>query len=167
MEFLLCSILLIPFFLEAFTVYNYKTSIGAGIINVILETNQREAIEFFNMYIDSTKDILSVVFLIIILGYLLKRYIGSIPIERIRKVLAFILVFGIFCTIRGACIYKSYKEEFLLPKIYIFTIESINTINEYKNLYSKVNNTATIIENKSEIKKSSRKSKTFHFQRCC
>ncbi|MBP2657688.1 MAG: rane protein YijP required for phosphoethanolamine modification of [Firmicutes bacterium] len=155
-RFLLVSILFILFLLDAFVSYNYKTSVESGMINAILETNQREVIEFFSTYCDTTM-MLFIIFLLIIGSLLekyIRKYISQIPIVRIQKTLGFILILGILCTIRGVCIYKSsYIEEFLFPRFYIFTMEAVNNINEYKNLNSKVNiNIPTIIENKSEIK---------------
>ncbi|MBP2631055.1 MAG: rane protein YijP required for phosphoethanolamine modification of [Firmicutes bacterium] len=150
-RFLLISISSILFVVEAFVAYYYKTSIGAGIINVILETNQREAIEFLSTYIDTSMIIF--VLSLIVVGYLLKKCISQIHIFRIQKTLAFILVLGVLCTIRGECLYKSsYKEEFLFPRFYISTVEAVNSINEYKNLNSKVNSSPTITVNKSQIK---------------
>jgi len=149
-RFLLVGISSILFLVEAFVLYYYKTSIGVGIINVILETNQREAIEFLNMYID-TSMILFVLSLVIV-GYVLKKYINQIHIVKIQKTLAFILILGIACTLRGGWLYKSsYKEEFLFPRFYISTVEAVNNINEYKSLNSKVNSSPVITENKSKI----------------
>lgn len=49
------AVLVIPigliFIGEFFTMYCYKALIGTGIINSALETNMREATEFFSMYI--------------------------------------------------------------------------------------------------------------------
>lgn len=41
----------VPFVIESFVMYNYKALIGAGIVNSIMETNFKESVEFFKMYV--------------------------------------------------------------------------------------------------------------------
>ncbi|WP_110954078.1 phosphoethanolamine transferase [Anaerosinus massiliensis] len=154
LKFLLISILSILFLVESFIVYYYKTSIGAGIINVILETNQREAIEFLNTYINLSMVLLVVAFIGIFLSfiYFLGRYIKKIGIVKLQKGLLVMLIVGAICTIRGVYIYNDYDEEFLLPRVYASTKVAMKNINEYENLYSKLNDQPVITENKAQIK---------------
>ena len=41
----------IPLVAETFVIYTYKALIGAGIVNSVLETNRKEAVEFLQMYV--------------------------------------------------------------------------------------------------------------------
>lgn len=154
LKFLCISILSILFLVESFIIYYYKTSIGAGIINVILETNQREAIEFLNTYINLSMVLLVVAFIGIFLSftYFFGGYIKKIGIVKLQKGLLVMLIVGAICTIRGVYIYNDYDEEFLLPRIYASTKVAMKNINEYKNLYSKLNDQPVITENKAQIK---------------
>ena len=66
---LLC---LIPFVVECFVMHNYRALIGAGIVNSILETNSKDAVEFLFMYV-GWRDISFVILLLVGLFLLWKK----------------------------------------------------------------------------------------------
>ena len=147
----------IPFMIEFVAMYNYKALIGAGIVNSLLETNSREALEFCNMYF-GVAEIIGLLFLIG-LFVAIKKYnlISHLRFSRRvqRKIIFGILGVSLLYTVRMFVVYTDFfYSEPLLPmqRGYASAEVAYKNMEAYHTLTSKLNTDIAITENKSKIR---------------
>ena len=160
------TVILVPtgiiFVSEFFTMYVYKALIGTGIINSALETNVREATEFFNMYVGFS-GILTIIAVVIAMIALYKynvlrkvRSNLSLNInEKNRRVgINTLILVSLFYTVRMFTVYTDFMWDDILPiqRVYASTSVAVRNMQAYRELSSQVNAEVKLTENKSEIK---------------
>lgn len=152
------AVLVIPigliFIGEFFTMYCYKALIGTGIINSALETNMREATEFFSMYIGFS-GVVSVIVLIV--GLYKYNPLKKITLKQKTKsgIVCTLMVLSVFYTIRMFTVYTDFIwDDEVLPvqRVYASTSVAVRNMQAYRELSSQVNSKVELTENKSEIK---------------
>ncbi len=154
------AVLIVPtgliFVSEFFTMYVYKALIGTGIINSALETNAREASEFFNMYVGVSGSI--AILALIIIGIILYKYN---PLKKIRIntrkqriAVSLLTVISVFYTVRMFTVYTDFMWDDVLPiqRVYASTSVAYRNMQAYKELSSQVNTDVQLTENNSQIK---------------
>lgn len=156
LKMLLIIICAIPFFVEVFSMYNYKALIGIGIINAILETNSKEAVEFIQMYF-GFKEYAGIILLIVLLyvGWK-KRWLNKIKTSYHlqSRILAIVLLISICYTFRMLTVYIDFLYGDLLPVQRTFNSLSVSYENmkAYKELSSQVAVDVKLTSNDSKIK---------------
>jgi len=144
------------FAVEFFAMYNYKILIGVGIVNSILETNPKEALEFFEMYL-GLKEVLGLLGMLAIFYYLYRRAhtfckeSGKKP----SRLLLALLFFGALYSVQMAIAdYDVIVDKKYLPlqRAYEASQTAVKNISAYREMKSKINDTIVITENKGNIK---------------
>ena len=155
-ESVLVLLCFIPFFVESFVMYNYKALLGVGIINSLLETNQKEAVEFLKMYVGLPEVLGAAVLLAA--GYFLKRSkllscVSVCPGKR-RRVFALLCLFSIGYTVRMLTVYTGFFYDNLLPlqRAYASTQTAVDNMQAYRELSSQVSQEVELTKNDSQIK---------------
>ena len=160
------TVILVPtgiiFVSEFFTMYVYKALIGTGIINSALETNVREATEFFNMYVgfSGILTIIAVVIAVIVLYKynVLRKVRSNLSLninEKNRRVgINTLILVSLFYTVRMFTVYTDFMWDDILPiqRVYASTSVAVRNMQAYRELSSQVNAEVKLTENKSEIK---------------
>ena len=160
------TVILVPtgiiFISEFFTMYVYKALIGTGIINSALETNVREATEFFNMYVgfSGVLTIIAVVIAVIALYKynVLRKVRSNLSLninEKNRRVgINTLILVSLFYTVRMFTVYTDFMWDDILPiqRVYASTSVAVRNMQAYRELSSQVNAEVKLTENKSEIK---------------
>ncbi len=150
------AVCFVSFFIEAFTMYNYSALIGVGIINSMLETNQKEAVEFIKMYV-GVKEILGLVVIIAIIAVIIKSHIFSmIQLGRANGVKLFTLMFALSCfyTVKTAVMYPEiFYDDFLpLQRMCVSSGKAIDNMRAYHRLKEQLHANVNITKNDSKIK---------------
>lgn len=145
----------IPFLIESFAMYNYKALIGAGIVNSMLETNSREAVEFISMYIGA-REILGLIAALVVLVFAKRaRLYARIRMSRrMQSRLVFgVLGISFLYTIRMVTVYTSFFGDDLLPiqHVYASTQVAVKNMVAYHNLSSRLSTDIQLTENNSKI----------------
>ena len=144
----------LPFPVEVFVMYTYKALIGAGIVNSILETNRKEAVEFLQMYV-TWREVAAVVCGCAVL-YLLWRVFRRIEIPEYRKRLfcrgmaaAGLVSLGLICAT-----FASFFANPLLPIVRVVSATSLAVENAiaYHRLADSIDTKIELTKNDSEIK---------------
>ena len=154
------TVLVIPigliFIGEFFTMYCYKALIGTGIINSALETNMREATEFFSMYIGFSGVASVIVLIALIVGLYKYNPLKKITLKQKTKsgIVCTLMVLSVFYTIRMFTVYTDFIwDDEVLPVQRVYASTSVAVRNmAYRELSSQVNSKVELTENKSEIK---------------
>ena len=144
----------IPLVAETFVLYTYKALIGAGIVNSVLETNRKEAVEFLQMYV-TWRELAAVVLAFIVIYFVWRRLRDvSIP-ERGKS----LLCKGLMATglVSLVAVIPYYAEFFfceLLPAARIVSATSLAVENAiaYHRLADSIDTHIDLTENNSEIK---------------
>lgn len=144
------------FIVEFFAMYNYSILIGTGIINSIFETNYREAVEFFEMYV-GVKECIGVFGILAILYFLKKKSFrfGKINHTKPNKVVIGVLALGFIYMIRMVSVYgEFFTDHQYLPvqRAYASAQVAMKNIEAYNNLTSRLNDKIELTENNSKIK---------------
>ena len=145
----------IPFGIEAFAMYNYKVLIGAGIVNSMLETNSREAVEFLGMYIGAKE--FAGIAVVLAAAFLIKKYRWYARMRLSRRQqnrLVFALLgVSVFYTVRMFTVYTAFFWDDLLPiqRVYASAQVAVKNMVAYHNLSSKVSSDIQLTENNSKI----------------
>lgn len=153
-------ILLVPtglvFISEFFTMYVYKALIGTGIINSALETNVREAGEFFSMYV-GVSGVIAIIAAIAAIAALyrynpLRRF--KLSSRRQRVGVSLLAAISIFYTVRMFTVYTDFMWDDVLPiqRVYASASVAVRNMQAYKELSSQVNSNVELTQNDSEIK---------------
>ena len=154
------AVLVIPigliFIGEFFTMYCYKALIGTGIINSALETNMREATEFFSMYIGFSGVVSVIVLIALIVGLYKYNPLKKITLKQKTKsgIVCTLMVLSVFYTIRMFTVYTDFiwDDEVLPVQVYASTSVAVRNMQAYKELSSQVNSKVELTENNSQIK---------------
>ena len=161
MQKIVKAVLVIPigliFIGEFFTMYCYKALIGTGIINSALETNMREATEFFSMYIGFSGVVSVIVLIALIVGLYKYNPLKKITLKQKTKsgIVCTLMVLSVFYTIRMFTVYTDFIwDDEVLPvqRVYASTSVAVRNMQAYRELSSQVNSKVELTENKSEIK---------------
>ncbi|MBP2631293.1 MAG: putative rane-associated, metal-dependent hydrolase [Firmicutes bacterium] len=144
------------FVIEFFAMYNYKILIGAGIVNSIFETNYREMVEFFEMYL-GFKECIGVLGLLTIIYFVKKKNFTFCKVSHTKpnKVVMGILAIGFLYTIRMVSVYgEFFTDHQYLPiqRAYASAQVAIKNMEAYNNLTSRLNDKIELTENNSKIK---------------
>lgn len=144
------------FGVEFFAMYNYKILIGAGIINSIFETNSREAVEFFEMYL-GFKEMIGVIGVLAIFYYIKKRSqtFCKISTTKPNKIVMGMLLIGFVYTVRMVTVYGDFftDHQYLpIQRAYASAQVAFKNMEAYNALSSRVNTEIALTENKSKIK---------------
>lgn len=126
------AVLVIPigliFIGEFFTMYCYKALIGTGIINSALETNMREATEFFSMYIGFSGVVSVIVLIALIVGLYKYNPLKKITLKQKTKsgIVCTLMVLSVFYTIRMFTVYTDFIwDDEVLPVQYMLQLLSL------------------------------------------
>ena len=126
------TVLVIPigliFIGEFFTMYCYKALIGTGIINSALETNMREATEFFSMYIGFSGVASVIVLIALIVGLYKYNPLKKITLKQKTKsgIVCTLMVLSVFYTIRMFTVYTDFIwDDEVLPVQRVYASTSV------------------------------------------
>ena len=153
---LLIMVCFVPFFIESFVMYNYKALIGAGIVNSLLETNSKEAIEFIRMYVGPQE----CVGLLLLAGMLAAGWRFHV-LSRLRlsrrmqsRILVVVLIASMGYAIRMTTVYTEFFFDDVLPiqRAYAATSTAVKNIQAYHKLTAQLSKDIEITENHSKIK---------------
>lgn len=144
------------FVIEFFAMYNYKILIGAGIVNSIFETNYREMVEFFEMYL-GFKEFIGILGFVAIIYFVKKKNFTFCKVSHTKpnKVVMGILAIGFIYTIRMVSVYgQFFTDHQYLPiqRAYASAQVAFKNMEAYNNLTSRLNDKIELTENKSKIK---------------
>lgn len=144
------------FVIEFFAMYNYKILIGAGIVNSIFETNYREMVEFFEMYL-GFKEFIGILGFVAIIYFVKKKNFTFCKVSHTKpnKVVMGILAIGFIYTIRMVSVYgQFFTDHQYLPiqRAYASAQVAIKNMEAYNNLTSRLNDKIELTENNSKIK---------------
>lgn len=146
-SFLLCVV-------ESFVMYTYKALIGAGIVNSVLETNRKEAVEFLQMYVTWRE--LAAVVLGGVVVYAAWRYLRkfSFPESGKRALCKALMAAGLVALVSVAPYYPEFFACELLPAARIVGATSLAIENAiaYHRLADAIDTKIDLTENNSEIK---------------
>ncbi|WP_196593944.1 phosphoethanolamine transferase [Pectinatus sottacetonis] len=143
---------------EIFSIYNYNAVVGPGIVTAMLETNSREANEFFKMYVGWSWIIYILLFFII--AFLLKKNIFYKNFLISPRSKHNCTLWGIFSAglISGAVIIFSYhsfiKSNLLdipIVRVYAAAQTAVSNMETYKKLNQEFTFTNDIVQNNSTI----------------
>lgn len=153
---IILAIFFIPFFIEAFTMYNYSALIGVGIINSLLETNQKEAVEFLKMYV-GLKEIFGLAVIIALVVVIVRAKVFSrIQLGRRTSVKLFTAIFAVSCfyTVKTIAMYPEiFYDEFLpLQRICVSSGKAVDNMRAYHRLKDQLQGHVNITKNDSKIK---------------
>ena len=142
------------FVMESFVMHTYKALIGAGIVNSVLETNRKEAVEFLQMYV-TWRELAAVVIAGAVI-FCAWRRLGNISLpDRSKRLLCKgMMAAGV---ISLAYVLPYYSEFFaceLLPAARIVGATSLAVENAiaYHRLADAIDTKIELTENNSEIK---------------
>ncbi|MBP2630090.1 MAG: putative rane-associated, metal-dependent hydrolase [Firmicutes bacterium] len=144
------------FVIEFFAMYNYKILIGAGIVNSIFETNYREMVEFFEMYL-GFKEFIGILGFVAIIYFVKKKNFTFCKVNHTKpnKVVMGILAIGFIYTIRMVSVYgQFFTDHQYLPiqRAYASAQVAFKNMEAYNNLTSRLNDKIELTENKSKVK---------------
>lgn len=146
----------IIFGVEFFTMYNYQSLIGTGIINSLFETNFREALEFLDMYV-GVKEVAYVVLSLIFFYFVRKRRLidGVRSQPHFNKFAMGVFVIGLFYMVRMFYCYGEFfiDHQFIpFQRAYASAKVALKNIEAYDDLSGKLNANIELRENKSKVK---------------
>ena len=150
----ICSV---PFLVECFVMYNYKALLGVGIINSLLETNQKEAVEFLKMYV-GLPEVLGLCSMLFLGLLFWKKHIPLAAVHlqpRFKRHLFAGLVLVCVCyTVRMLVVYTGFFYDELLPvqRAYASTQTAVDNMAAYHKLSAQVTKDVTLTKNDSKIK---------------
>ena len=154
MKCVLLAVSALLLMVESFVLYTYKALIGAGIVNSVLETNRKEAVEFLQMYVTWRE--LAAVIIGGIAVYSAWRYLREFSFSEARKrgLCKCLMAAGL---ISLATVVPYYAEFFaceLLPVARIAGATSLAIENAiaYHRLADSIDTHIELTENNSEIK---------------
>lgn len=129
---------------------NFKSLINVSIIQILLETNKNEAVEFLEMYFNLKILILSVVILAV---YFTVKFIKSKIKFNIFKSNIFKFIFIIYPLVKIFSL-NSDIDIFNITRFYKSAKMSYQNIKEYNEIFSNLekNNNINIVSNNSKIK---------------
>lgn len=138
------------FVIESFLLINFKSLINVSIIQILLETNKNEAVEFLEMYFNLKILILSVVILAV---YFTVKFIKSKIKFNIFKSNIFKFIFIIYPLVKIFSL-NSDIDIFNITRFYKSAKMSYQNIKEYNEIFSNLekNNNINIVSNNSKIK---------------
>lgn len=142
------------FVMESFVMHTYKALIGAGIVNSVLETNRKEAVEFLQMYV-TWRELAAVVIAGAVIFCAWRRLRNSSLPDRFKRLLC--EGFAAAGVISLAYVLPYYSEFFaceLLPVARIVGATSLAVENAiaYHRLADAIDTKIELTENNSEIK---------------
>ena len=142
------------FVVESFVMYTYKALIGAGIVNSVLETNRKEAVEFLQMYVTWRELALAVLGGAVVFGAWRAIRNVSVSAQGKRRLCKVLMAAGL---VSLAAVLPYYAEFFaceLLPAARIVGATSLAVENAiaYHRLADSIDTHIDLTENKSEIK---------------
>ena len=145
-----------PFFVESFVMYNYKALIGVGIVNSILETNSKEAVEFMKMYVGIKEwagAALLLVLLILAIRYRVWRHI-HLSYRLQSRILAVVMLICVGYAVRMLTVYTEFFFGDILPiqRTCAATEVAVENMQAYRKLSSQLSTDVHLTENKSTIK---------------
>lgn len=146
----------VPFLIETFVMYNYKALIGVGIVNSILETNSKEALEFVKMYVGLKEWALFAG--IILLAFLAARLRIWRQVHLSGRLQSRILVLVLFIcvgyAVRMLAVYPEFFFGDILPlqRTCAATGVAVENMQAYHKLSSQLSVDVQLTENKSTIK---------------
>ena len=151
--FVICFI---PFAIEFFVMLNYRALIGSGIVNAILETNEKETIEFIKMYV-TLPEIVGLIVLVAAIVFAAKKNLWSkfhFETKLIAPVFNAVMILSFVVAVPTAVCYSNFVSEEMLPiqRLTNATITAVNNMRAYHRLANKITNDVKITENNSEIK---------------
>ena len=140
--------------MESFVMYTYEALIGAGIVNSVLETNRKEAVEFLQMYVTWRE--LAAVAVGCVLIYVAWRYLRDVSLSEAvkRRLCKGLAAAGIVSLVAVIPYYGEYFACELLPAARIVGATSLAVENAiaYHRLADAIDTHIDLTENKSEIK---------------
>lgn len=147
---------LLPFLLEFFVMYSYGALIGAGIVNSILETNLKEAREFFEMYV-GWREILGCILLVGSIGAAWRLHLWErlhIPARWQNGLLAVGLLLAAVLALPTLPSYAEFMLSEMLPiqRTCAATGTAVENMIAYHRLAGKLNTDVHIVENRSKIR---------------
>lgn len=144
------SISFFLFIIESFLLINFKSLINVSIIQILLETNKTEAVEFFEMYFNLRILILLIVILAV---YSVIKFINSKIKFNIFKSNIFKFIFIIYPLVKIFSL-NSDIDIFNVTRFYKSVKMSYQNIKEYNEIFSNLekNSNTNIISNNSKIK---------------
>jgi heptose-I-phosphate ethanolaminephosphotransferase len=143
--------------MEVFSIYNYGSLAGAGVLTAMLETNPQEAREFLLMYVGWKGLLAFLAFLLTVYGT--HRYIFSrglpLPRRMQNRLVLLVLLTG---TVSGTVLWNSCKPFIInhsldIPALQVYNAAQIaaKNLRAYENLEEKMANDLQLTENKSTI----------------
>lgn len=142
---------------ESFSIIQYSSLIGAGIVTAVLQTNPREAGEFIRMYV-GWKGILAVV-LLTAAGILAYRYLDRVKIpflsrHRLSRAVPVVILFSLLA---GGVLLHSYfsfivNDSLDVPVVRVgrATTTSVDNIQAFEKLKDEAASDVEITENESD-----------------
>ena len=128
----------ILFVIDCFTLYNYKSTLNKAMIQILLETNINEAKEYLLAYVDGT--VILYIVIALILSAVLMRLGTSIFNWLLKNRLHFLrmlIILFIWSALATGYLYKTDSLDMIKSEI---SIARFGKINDYKKIYSKVEN---------------------------
>ena len=150
----LLAVSVLLFVIESFVMYTYEALIGAGIVNSVLETNRKEAVEFLQMYVTWRELAAVALGCAVIFGAWRRLRKVSFPERGKRLLCKGLMAAGV---VSLAVVLPYYAQFFtceLLPAARIVGATSLAVENAiaYHRLADAVDTHIDLTENKSEIK---------------
>ena len=146
----------VPFLIETFVMYNYKALIGVGIVNSILETNSKEALEFVKMYIGLKEwALLAGIVLLVFLAARLRIWRQVHLSGRLQsRILVLVLFICVGYAVRMLTVYPEFFFGDILPlqRTCAATGVAMENMQAYHKLSSQLSVDVHLTENKSTIK---------------
>lgn len=145
-----------PFIVEVFVMYSYGALIGAGIVNSILETNLKEAGEFFEMYV-SWREIAGCLLLVGIISAVWRLHLWErlhVPTRWQNGLLSAGLLLAAVMALPTLPEYADFMLYEMLPiqRACAATGTAVENMVAYHRLSDKMNTDVRIVENRSKIK---------------
>ncbi|MBR1759645.1 MAG: phosphoethanolamine transferase [Schwartzia sp.] len=151
---LLLFVSFLPFPAEVFVMYTYKALIGAGIVNSVLETNRKEAVEFLQMYV-TWREVAAVAVGCAVLFLLWRAFRkAQIPEHRKRVLCRGMAAAGAVSLVIMVSTCASFFATPLLPALRVVSATSLAVENAiaYHRLADAIDTKIELTENNSEIK---------------
>ena len=150
----LLAVSVLLFVIESFVMYTYEALIGAGIVNSVLETNRKEAVEFLQMYVTWRELAAVALGCAVIFGAWRRLRKVSFPERGKRLLCKGLMAAGVVSLDVVLPYYAQFFTCELLPAARIVGATSLAVENAiaYHRLADAVDTHIDLTENKSEIK---------------
>ena len=155
-EYILLMVAAVPFFIEAFVLYNYGALIGIGVVASMLETNTKEAVEFVTMYAGPQEVIGLIVLIALIVWLLVKKPWRRLELNQVGKrvLMSCLLVYTLIFSVRLGAEYVEVLYDPVVPvqRLAMSMSTAIDNIKAYRELSEKLDSDIELTENKGKIK---------------